>query len=219
MYCFFQTVQELCEAAKRYYGNTMMSWMKYLGVFAVLLTGTNAWSQTESETSGGEYLQYQPSEYSEVFGVSRGSFGGNRDYVLPENREQWLEVAEKISRNQIDEKVYYAFFRGELPSDIFTPEFLAANEKHIDNWLLEKWAHLQDEPEEEPVVVSVGPFVAYPEGAGESLGQYPRRIKCDPFFSGASRENKDRPVSKKIKAIRLATQNAIACEHSDRQKD
>jgi len=196
----------------------MLNWIKYLATFAIILAGIPALAQTKPDSDGGEYLEYRPSEFSEVFRISLSPNGSEREYVLPETRAEWLAVAEKISSNQIDETVYYAFFRGDLPSDIFTSEFLNANAENIENWLLEKWGYIENEKEADPVV-SVGPFVAYPDGAGENLGQYSRQIKCDPFYSGINRKNEGRSFARKIKTIRVAAQNAVACEHSNLIKD
>ncbi len=94
------------------------------------------------QEQGGEYLKYEGGVYAEVFGLSRSaslSSGPDHDFTLPENRENWLTIAEKIKNNEIDDAVYYAMLRGEKPEDIFTPDLMEIYQKNYEEWLLSKW--------------------------------------------------------------------------------
>jgi len=97
--------------------------------------------ENDQEPSG-EYLEYEGGVYAEVFGLSRSaslSSGPDHDFTPPENREDWLTIAEKIKNNEIDDAVYYAMLRGEKPEDIFTPDLMEIYQKNYEEWLLSKW--------------------------------------------------------------------------------
>lgn len=165
----------------------------FAAIMALLSVSWNADAQTaavddpENEASA---------DYSEVFVMRYRGSRATHNFELPENRAEWLAIAEKVVSGQIDDAVYYALVRGDKPADIFTPDFMGSHQDTIDDWLVQKWAPVMEADQEiEPVVVSVGPFTAFGEGGSVRFrpdgSSEPVAIDCSRKLEKLDRFSKD----------------------------
>lgn len=125
-----------------------------MGVAALFFYGQNALAQSDAQsddrTDEGEFLTYEPTEYSEVFGLSRSGNSSDFSVVfrsrpseeipeLPKTRLEWMDIAKRIKSGDMDYEIYYAMLRGEKPDDIFTTDLMAIYQPLYEDWLLARW--------------------------------------------------------------------------------
>lgn len=225
MYWFFHDAQELCEAAKSLYRETMLGKTRFAAIMALLFVGWNVNAQTaavddpENEESG---------DFSEVFVLQYSGSRATHNFELPENRTEWLLVEEKIRSNKVDDEVYYVMLRGEKPDDIFTPELMAIYKTNSEEWLLKKWGpELEQSEQGQPALRSPIPtkqsfFIVFDKDGKEAYRSMPgdRLVRCDSSGFAAKRvkairQSKTLSMTEQLNLMYSIMLNETECQKAD----